>query len=144
MFAYLNAHGGRFCSPRPRLGEGLGVRASERTLTRTCPLTFSLQIVLNLALQRAGRADAHAVAAEHAGGIRHIFLEEGRHVAVDAAPAPCQREGVLHIERVLLGKNEIRPCKDRRRVVGAVVFALQICDVRRNRQARSAPDCAWR
>ena len=54
------------------------------------------------------------------------------------------REGVLHIERVLLGKNEIRPCKDRRRVVGAVVFALQICDVRRNRQARSAPDCAWR
>ncbi len=69
---------------------------------------------LNLALQRARGTDADAIPAEDARGVGHRRLERGGHVAADAASAPGEREGMLHI----LGADlDAAPAHDALRVV---------------------------
>ena len=56
-----------------------------------------LCLPLDKPLEGTGGADPDTVTAEHASGIRHIFIIEGGDVTIDSALAPGQGIGVLQV-----------------------------------------------
>src|SRR3972149_2994095 len=78
-------------APRGALSQTAQPRLGEDVL-RPDPL---LHQELALGLQRAGGTHAHALTAEHTGGLRHGFVEEGPDGAVEASAAEVDGIGVL-------------------------------------------------
>src|SRR5690606_40946834 len=77
----------------------LALARAARHLADLLKVEALLQPPLHLRLERAGRADAHALPTEHARGLRQRLVLKRRDVRVEPPLAEVERKGELPIIR---------------------------------------------